>query len=253
MAGKLIEHIEKDDSLNKGRVKINEALGGFQTQIDSIVVDGDSSVEAAQARVNAEGRTYDTLKARLDDSDELMSDKADEKDINELERNKADRSDLDNKVGKDELEDLLPDAEFKGVLLALENNISTTSHEWKTVNWDKAEYNFTGFWNKDNPSRIVIPFGVKKVKLSAGSLWVSNSEGSRRIRMKKNDQYTSGLSYIGQRASGTSPVGGTSSVIEVREGDYITLEVYQSSEEDIDLRTDPYTYFSLEVVEYSKK
>lgn len=77
MADKIIKHIEKDDSLNKGRVKINEALGGFQTQIDSIVVEGDSSVEAAQARVDAEGRTYDTLKARLDASDEEKASKED--------------------------------------------------------------------------------------------------------------------------------------------------------------------------------
>lgn len=38
-----------------------------QTQLDTIVIDGDSSVEAAQARVNADGSvTYDTLKERLD-------------------------------------------------------------------------------------------------------------------------------------------------------------------------------------------
>lgn len=81
MADKIIKHIGKDDSLNTGRVKINEALGGFQTQIDSIVVDGDSSVEAAQARVDAEGRTYDTLKARLDASDE---EKASQKDLDDM-------------------------------------------------------------------------------------------------------------------------------------------------------------------------
>lgn len=70
MADKIIEHIEKNDSLDKGRVKINNALGGFQTQIDTLVVEGDSSVEAAQARVDAGGYTYDTLKQRLDTADE---------------------------------------------------------------------------------------------------------------------------------------------------------------------------------------
>jgi hypothetical protein len=43
-----------------------------QTQLDTIVVEGDSSVEAAQARVNADGFAFPTLKARLDDSDGML-------------------------------------------------------------------------------------------------------------------------------------------------------------------------------------
>lgn len=76
MANK-IEHINASDSLNDGRRKINNALGGFQTQIDTIVVEGDSSVEAAQARVNASGKVFDTLKTRLDNSDEIKASKQD--------------------------------------------------------------------------------------------------------------------------------------------------------------------------------
>ena len=37
-----------------------------QTQLDQVVIDGDSSVEAAQARVDRKGRTHDTLKENLD-------------------------------------------------------------------------------------------------------------------------------------------------------------------------------------------
>ena len=37
-----------------------------QEQFNQVVIDGDSSVEAAQARVDASGRTNPTLKARLD-------------------------------------------------------------------------------------------------------------------------------------------------------------------------------------------
>ncbi len=92
-----IEHINKTDTLNDGRVKINEAIDeantakvvsgsafdtsntakqiaqtaedkadSTQTQLDTIVIEGDSSVEAAQARVPIEGVAYPTLKARLD-------------------------------------------------------------------------------------------------------------------------------------------------------------------------------------------
>jgi exopolysaccharide biosynthesis protein len=46
--------------------KIIDEVNNFQTQINQMVVEGDSSVEAAQARVDANGNTYGTLKERLD-------------------------------------------------------------------------------------------------------------------------------------------------------------------------------------------
>ena len=46
-----------------------EQVGNIQNQVDQLVIEGDSSVEAAQARVDAEGNIYDTLKDRLDFSD----------------------------------------------------------------------------------------------------------------------------------------------------------------------------------------
>lgn len=61
----MAEYIKKV-SLNQGRKVFNDTLTDFQTQINQMVVDGDSSVEAAQARVDNEGNTYDTLKERLD-------------------------------------------------------------------------------------------------------------------------------------------------------------------------------------------
>src|SRR5690606_12180325 len=82
--------IQKTDTLNQGREKLNTAITdaetakivseqaddkatqalakseSTQTQLDTIVIEGDSSVEAAQARVSTEGTAYATLKQRLD-------------------------------------------------------------------------------------------------------------------------------------------------------------------------------------------
>ena len=72
----MAELIKRDDSLNEGRKKLNNAIekvDTFQDQINTIVVDGDSSVEAAQARVDAENNTYPTLKARLDSKETEFS------------------------------------------------------------------------------------------------------------------------------------------------------------------------------------
>lgn len=75
--------INKKDSLNTGRGKLNEAITqsneaidkstealsnseSTQDQLDQVVIDGDSSVEAAQARVDNQGQSYQTLKERID-------------------------------------------------------------------------------------------------------------------------------------------------------------------------------------------
>ena len=87
----MAELIQKQDTLNEGRVKINAAITdaeqakvtadeadskatqalanseNTQTQLNTIVINGDSSVEAAQARVDEKGVGHTTLKDRIDD------------------------------------------------------------------------------------------------------------------------------------------------------------------------------------------
>src|SRR5690625_3657 len=62
----MAELIREDDTLNQGRKKLNNAIKAF----NETVVEGDSSVEAAQARVDKDGKTYETLKSRLDSEQE---------------------------------------------------------------------------------------------------------------------------------------------------------------------------------------
>lgn len=95
--------INENDSLNQGRGKLNTAIAqseealnksitamgtadealsnseSTQDQLNQVVIDGDSSVEAAQARVNSDDTvTYTTLKERLDaEHDEVTSSLAD--------------------------------------------------------------------------------------------------------------------------------------------------------------------------------
>lgn len=92
-----VEHINPNDSLNTGRVKLNAAIdqsneaitkattadenasqavttaNSVQEQFNQVVIEGDSSVEAAQARVSSTGTTYTTLKERLDQEHESVT------------------------------------------------------------------------------------------------------------------------------------------------------------------------------------
>lgn len=100
----MAELISTNDSLNEGRKKLNKSIeqseradnkaenaiktsdeaksiaqsaenksDSVQEQFNQVVIDGDSSVEAAQARVDAKGQSHPTLKARLDDENENVT------------------------------------------------------------------------------------------------------------------------------------------------------------------------------------
>lgn len=72
----------KVDQASADAAKVNL----FQTQIDQLVIEGDSSVESAQARVEADGTTNTTLKARLDkkeaETKTLLAEKATKTELN---------------------------------------------------------------------------------------------------------------------------------------------------------------------------
>lgn len=235
--------------------------------VNSLVLDsGESNAEVVQARAGE-----DTLNDRLDNMESATSNVSG--DVSDLEGsmdgkldNKASLSDLDSysQEVSDELEDKLKEVnetiedaignvEFKGAQLIMTKNQELNDSSWKIVQWDKAVYNQSGFWSSKNKSRIVIPEGVQKARFVGGTLWPSNSDGSRRLRILKNGNYVTGGFYNSVTAGGTSPVGASSGIIETTSGDYFEMEVFQSSGEKLDLREDPYTFFQIEVMDYRKK
>jgi hypothetical protein len=62
------------ENITHGAVTVQDAIFELNSQIDVLVVNGDSSPEAAQARVKADGTTYTTLRDRLNDSDASLAD-----------------------------------------------------------------------------------------------------------------------------------------------------------------------------------
>ena len=143
--------------------------------------------------------------------------------------------------------------EYSGALIKLKENQPLDSNTYAMAIWGGAIYNTDGYWDPENPTRLTVPKGVTKVKVLASILWESNNDGFRQLRLKKNGNYTYGLPYVRYKAVSTSGATGTSSVIEVEEGDYFELDVIQTSGKSINLREDPYTWMSIEAVEMSKE
>ena len=80
----------------KERKKLNDTLAdvlkrfeNIQRQVNNLVVEGDSSPEAAQARIDADGKIYRTLKERLDTEQNNKADASDLLQTNELLHKKA--------------------------------------------------------------------------------------------------------------------------------------------------------------------
>lgn len=76
-------HNENIEMVNKKHMddQIDEKTATLKQQLDTMVIDGDSSVEAAQARIKADGTTYTTLKERLDTTDAQLAEKAQQVDL----------------------------------------------------------------------------------------------------------------------------------------------------------------------------
>ena len=184
------------------------------------------------------------LSQRLDDYEEEINGRMDD-----YEGETSDRI-------ESELDSMRVQLKFDGVLLELGKKQTIPSSAYPTVvEWGTVLYDTSEFFDSLNGKRITIPGGIDRVRLTANILWDEGGSGYRWARMIKNGEYTSGLPYVRNTVDSTTQMNLVSSVIEVSEGDYFEVEVTQKDDDNNnkDLRKDPYTTFSLEVVEHSKK
>src|SRR5690606_24329484 len=185
----MAELINKKDTLNEGREKLNAAIENAeqakwesdqalnkansallksestQTQLNEIVIEGDSSVEAAQARVSVEGTAYGTLKQRLDTEYEevttQLAQKANYEYIDSVISNLVGGSPQEVFSTLTDLETAYPTG-ANGVFLVLDNGDGTGSSHvyfWNGTNWvDAGVYQGTGlgaFMTEQNEEWVI--------------------------------------------------------------------------------------------------
>ncbi|WP_363549534.1 phage baseplate upper protein [Caldifermentibacillus hisashii] len=94
------EAIKKATTSDVNAAKALTTANSVQEQFNQVVIEGDSSVEAAQARVDADGNTYATLKERLDTKEQSfvtqLAEKANTTDILLKGRNLVQNSDFES-------------------------------------------------------------------------------------------------------------------------------------------------------------
>lgn len=118
----------------------------IQQQVNQLVVEGDSSVEAAQARVTADGRVFDTLRDRLNYTDTQLAQIPQQ--INDAVTPKADITYVDDRIAS------LDGLEFKGAfdtVQELESTHPNGTNGLFVIHADNHWYYWNGNqWTKGN-------------------------------------------------------------------------------------------------------
>lgn len=99
---------------------------------------------------------------------------------------------------------------------------------------------------------VEIPKGVNRVKITAGVDWASNSNGYRTVRVFKTNTVTTphagAASSVVLAITGLQQQNISSAIFEVSEGDFFGVATSQTSGGNLDARSSPYTFMSVEVM-----
>lgn len=107
-------------------------------------------------------------------------------------------------------------------------NVTETAVSWTTVSDD------LGAWAGGNPTRLTVPAGMTRARLSWQLSWTANATGFRRCRVRKNgttlDIAGAPQSTMPSVGAGDIPmVTGCSAILPVSAGDYFEAMAYQNS------------------------
>lgn len=139
---------------------------------------------------------------------------------------------------------------FRGALLRRTANYTvSTTGAYVAIPWQSAVYDTDAFWSAGQPTRLTVPAGVTKVRLTANIEW-QTSPTSQLVEVRKNGaSVVGGGSFIVRGDSGyTNQMRNVvSAVIPVVAGDWFDLAVYIGTAGE--LRSLERTWFAIEAVE----
>lgn len=117
------------------------------------------------------------------------------------------------------------------------------------VNWNTAAV-VNSMSATVSATKIIVPTGVTKVRLSAAIAWSSNSTGARLLQVLKNGAGAAGLPAVNVPATGFSQNTVNSAVVTVVAGDAFSVRVNQSSGGSLSLVPGPSVgvWFVMEVI-----
>jgi len=121
-----------------------------------------------------------------------------------------------------------------------------------SVTWDDERYTGGfGIWNAGTPTRINVPSGARRVRVSAGAYWEASTDGQFVAKIKDNagNSWARDNRY-GTNANGTGSCTLITPIIDIAATSitYFELTLTQTTGGDLDLQASQATYFTLEVL-----
>lgn len=117
-----------------------------------------------------------------------------------------------------------------------------------TVDWETEDYDTDAIHDPAANTRLTVPPGVTKVRLTTGMTTSTPSTGAMQMNIIKNAESVPGQARGSRSAfTGTEGVGATTPVLEVVAGDFFEVNVFTASAGVIQIAA---AFFAMEIVEY---
>lgn len=146
---------------------------------------------------------------------------------------------------------------WRGALVYKTSAASVANNTAFNVPFDTENYDTDSIWSIGSPTRLTVPTGVTKVRLSGLAYWPA-AAGSASISIIKNGA-TAADAYVGQgsfrvASASSSPLGpvrvqAQTAVISVTAGDYFEMRVVQIFGSTTNLEAN--SWFQMEILEAS--
>ncbi len=141
---------------------------------------------------------------------------------------------------------------FKGALVTKSGTQSIANASNVDVTWQTAIYDTDSFYSAGSPTKLTVPAGVTRVRLSGVIDWAATtSQNKRSVLIVKND---AGFDGFGQNVRIDSSTASdeqrqtvVSAIVDVDEGDFFEILVRQTSGGGKNIETN--SWFAIEVLE----
>ena len=140
----------------------------------------------------------------------------------------------------------------RGALVTTGAHSTLTSGIAKNVEFTIEQYDTDNIHdNVTNPTRLTVPVGVTKVRLTGSVRFDVNTVGDRQISFTKNGgTVPPGMGIQKLRpGAGVAFMNIVSAITEVVPGEYFELQALQFSGADLNVVNSPQTWFALEVIQ----
>ncbi len=138
---------------------------------------------------------------------------------------------------------------YRGARVRLSADFSPPTTGFNIVSWGTEDRDTDNIWSSGQPTRLVVPAGVTKVRV--GAYIRTNTAAQRFVFFKWNGVYAQGMGGGGDNASAFDTNISTS-VLDVTPGDYFELEVWGATAAvSAGLANGLGSWFEMEIKEYT--